>query len=271
MAATIDNEELDPAESEVKRKSVAIPEIGLKHYDIIEKLGSGGYAEVYKVRHRSTGALMAMKLLAVEHKKGSEVAERELWNIYKIQRHPSIVPWYDMQLTADKRHQVVIMELCDMDLTDFMTSHKNRDWSMCVDISKQIAAGVLFLHMRDPQIIHRDIKPQNILIKRCPVSDRILAKLSDFGISNLVERGLILDNATTEELEQAFRHMKTTVGGRGTKPFMAPEFFARRSGHAKGKFRVDASVDIFALGLTFNFVFCYTTSDYGSLSYVFWR
>ena len=266
MSATETGKSPNSEQNKLGNKSGDIPEIGLKHYDVIKRLGAGGYAEVYEVRHRSTGALMAMKLLAVDHTKGSGVAENELWNIYRVKRHSSIVPWYDMQLTTDNRHQAVTMELCEMDLMEFMKPRKNRQFSVCLDVSEQISSGVLFLHTQNPQIIHRDIKPQNVLIKHCPIDkNRVLAKLTDFGISSLVEFDVVTESWATEDFAQALNHMKTTVGGRGTTPFMAPEFFASKTlpGSVKVKFRVDASVDIFALGLTFNYMFCYNSSDYG--------
>ena len=58
--------------------------------------------------------------------------------------------------------------------------------------------------------------------------------------------------------------MNTTVAGRGTFPFMAPEFFAAKEGRGlvNGKFRVDASVDVFATGVVFAYTFGYNSGDY---------
>ena len=68
-----------------------------------------------------------------------------------------------------------------------------------------------------------------------------------------------------QELVDAISKMLSTVGGRGTKAFLAPEFFAAKDGRGlvKGKFCVDPSVDIFALGLVYLYIFCYNNSDYG--------
>ena len=59
--------------------------------------------------------------------------------------------------------------------------------------------------------------------------------------------------------------MKTTVGGRGTLPFLGPEFYAAKDGLGldDGKFRIGPAVDIFALGVMFLYMTCYNSSDYG--------
>ena len=157
------------------------------------------------------------------------------------------------------------MELFDMDLSHFLKPRHNRVIPLMVDISLQSVTGLAYLHTRQPPLIHRDIKPQNILIKADPRTKKIAAKLSDFGLSNILESGHILENPTLQELVNAIKNMMTTVGGRGTKAFLAPEFFAAKDGRGlvNGKFRVDASVDVFALGLVYLYIFFYNYSDYG--------
>ena len=93
-----------------------------------------------------------------------------------------------------------------------------------------------------------------------------MAKLSDFGLSNILESGHTLENPTVKELQNAIKNMMTTVGGRGTKAFLAPEFFAAKDGRGlvNGKFRVDPAVDIFALGLVYLYIFCYNYSYHGT-------
>ena len=80
-----------------------------------------------------------------------------------------------------------------------------------------------------------------------------------------------MENLTNKDFVEVMRNMKTTVGGRGTFPFMAPEFFAAKEGRGltDGKFRIDTSVDVFALGLVFAYVFGYSSGDfYGTLYFV---
>ena len=96
---------------------------------------------------------------------------------------------------------------------------------------------------------------------------KIIVKIADFGISNSGDFSQVIDDTTKAEMLQI---MKTITQVGGTLPFLAPEFFAAFDGRGftDGRFRIDASVDIFALGLVFAFMFCYNTSDYGK--YRFW-
>ena len=246
--------------------------VAAKHYEALKKIGSGTYGMVWKVQHRSTGEIFAAKLIKRNAWKYQGSAEKELAIWYKIKRHPKIVTWYDMLLTGDLfrwgtggyEHQVLFMELCDMNLTEYFQDPHNRELDSCFDIAQQIMEGIVFLHTHSPQIIHRDIKPENILVKRNPLTKEIVIKLADFGLSNAVEFSDVMENLTNKEFVKAMKNMKTTVGGRGTFPFMAPEFFAAKEGHGltDDKFRIDASVDIFALGLVFAYVFGYSSGDF---------
>ena len=93
----------------------------------------------------------------------------------------------------------------------------------------------------------------------------MIVKLSDFGLSSILEAWGFVENPNMSQLSQAFHSMKTTVGGHGTLPFLGPEFYAAKDGQGlvDGKFRIGPAVDIFALGVVFLFMICYNTSDYG--------
>ena len=233
-------------------------------YELLEHIGSGAYGNVIKARHLSTNTLMAMKLLRYDPTKAPYDARKELWNIYIAGTHPNIAGCYD-HFRFSSTHHALAMELFDMDLGHFFKLKHNRVIPLMVDVSLQSATGLAYLHTRQPPLIHRDIKPQNILIKTDPRTNKIVAKLSDLGISNILESGCTFENPTMQELVDAINNMITTVGGRGTKAFLAPEFFAAKDGRGlvNGKFRIDPSVDIFALGLVYLYIFCHNNSDYG--------
>ena len=67
------------------------------------------------------------------------------------------------------------------------------------------------------------------------------------------------------DLENRYQSMITTVSGKGTILFLASEFFAAKDGRGlvNGRFRIGSSVDIFAMGLVYLYMFCYNTSEYG--------
>ena len=237
----------------------------LRRYKLHKRIGSGGFGDVIEVYHLSSdGTLMAMKLLRYDHTKVTDDAQKETWNIYKAGQHTNVAIFYD-HFPFSPSHHAITMELFDMDVSGFFQRKENRVIPLKVDVSLQIATGLAYLHSRNPQILHRDIKPQNILIKIHPETKETIVKLSDFGISNIIETSGFFENPTKEQLSNAIRKLITTVGGRGTQAFLAPEFYAAKDGRGlvNGKFRIDASVDIFALGLVYLFIFFYNCNDYG--------
>ena len=119
------------------------------------------------------------------------------------------------------------MEFCPhKDLYEFFRQRRLTE-RQHLDIKIQIAQGVEYLHSNN--IIHRDIKPTNVLIKN---DNPIVAKVTDFGFSKFLE----------EDCDTSL--MSTNVG---TPAFKAPEFFLRNE---QRKIEYHRNVDIFALGLT---------------------
>ena len=246
------------------------PEDVEHRYEIQETIGKGGFGVVSKVRELVTEAVYAMKKLPFNSEgKSNDNIIREIFNIIKMRSHDNIVQWHDIFRTHDNQ-LVIVMDLCNMDLDTFLKSHENRAFDTLFDVALQITAGIAFLHTHNPLVIHRDIKPQNILIKIDAATKEVVVKIADFGLSNTGDFSQIIDSATKEDFAKIDRFLKTTRHGSGTRPFLAPEFFAAFDGRGftDGRFRIDASVDIFALGLVFAFMFCYNTSDYGK--YRFW-
>ena len=237
----------------------------LRRYKLGQHIGSGGFGEVIKVYHiGSDGTLMAMKLLRYDPTKARDDASKETWNMYKVGHHVNVATFYD-HFQFSPTHHAITMELFDMDLSAFFKHKNNRVIPLMVDLSLQSVTGLAYLHSLKPLILHRDIKPQNILIKINPETMAIVAKLSDFGISSIMETSGIFEDYTKQQLSNMVRSLVTTVGGRGTRAFLAPEFYAAKDGRGlvNGKLRIDASVDIFALGLVYLFIFWYNCNDYG--------
>ena len=127
-------------------------------------------------------------------------------------------------------------------------------------IAQQIARGISALHNNKPPIIHRDIKPENILIVTGERPEDVVVKLADFGISSI-------DVVKVDSTGTSFIPVMQTYMPRGTYPYMPPECYAAMDGHGLvgEKFIFDASIDIFALGLVYVYIFCYRSNRYGKL------
>ena len=157
-----------------------------------------------------------------------ESFEAELEIIKRLENHPNIVQLIDHIMTPTNCY--LIMEYCDLNhLEDYFKKNRTMDRLEKVKLMRQSANAVVYMHTRDPPIIHRDIKPTNILMKT--ESGKAIAKIGDFGVSKLFEP-----------------HMQTSLyTDCGTEFYKAPEFF---TGGETG-LRYNSAVDVFALGLVF--------------------
>ena len=148
-------------------------------FEKLSKLGEGTYGVVYKSRHTRSGRLVALKKVHLELD-GDGVpgtAEREIGLLRELD-HPNVIRLEDVYAVATTRLYVVF-ELMELDLSDYIREvgrvplppalFKSLLWQLC--------RGVQYLHSR--QVIHRDLKPQNLLLSR---ADGTL-KIADFGLS----------------------------------------------------------------------------------------
>ena len=222
-------------------------------FPVLGKIGEGGFGSVFEVCNKASGERGAMKKLPYDPQGKQNVnLVREIKTIVHLKPHPNIVRLLDV-FKGQTDHIYINMELCSSDLHGFIKIQSNRSEVKYLNIAQQVANGLDFLHSHcTPTIIHSDIKPQNILICHETDSNTIMAKLADFGISSTGEVNEILQQGRHMNRSPSVSSTKTTTG-HGTLPFMAPEFFAGRDdvGLVDGKFVFDASVDIFALGLSF--------------------
>jgi serine/threonine-protein kinase len=145
-------------------------------YEIVGVLGSGGMGEVYRVRNVISDRVDAMKVLLASLQRDQDFATRFLREI-KVQArlvHPNIAQLY----TAFEHHGnlMMILELVDgMSLLD-MLQHGRLPLSSAVDYASQALTALSYAHAQD--VIHRDIKPGNIMVTRAGA-----VKLMDFGIA----------------------------------------------------------------------------------------
>ena len=148
--------------------------ISVGQYNLISIIGEGAYATVYKVRDRRTGGFFAMKLMVLKGEPEQiKCIKQELLISSKLD-HPNIISLKDV--IFDKPNLYLFYDLCESGtLSDYVQS-SNYDLFFAIKLFIQILYGLAYLH--DNNVVHRDLKLDNILIS----SDNIV-KIADFGLS----------------------------------------------------------------------------------------
>ena len=187
-------------------------------YEILELIGSGGMANVYKARCHRLNRLVATKILKSDLADNADFRRRfhdESQAVAQLS-HANIVSVYDVSTNPDREY--IVMELIDgITLKQYMERRGRMDWRESLHFITQIMRGLSHAHSRG--IIHRDIKPQNIMVLRDGS-----VKVADFGIACLANQGQTL---TQEAL--------------GSVHYISPE-------QARGD-RIDARSDIYSAGV----------------------
>ncbi len=157
-------------------------------YEIIEKIGGGGMAEVYKARCRVLDRFVAIKVLRSEFVEDEEFISKfkdESQAAAKL-NHNNIVNIYDTGID-DNIHYIVMEYVEGTTLKEYIKNNKPLDIKESINIASQIAEALRHAHAN--KIIHRDIKPQNILI-----TEDKLAKVGDFGIARAISEKTITNS-----------------------------------------------------------------------------
>ena len=187
-------------------------------YEILERIGTGGMAIVYKAKCHRLNRLVAIKILKSDLAQNEEFRRRfnaESQAVAQLS-HPNIVSVYDVSRGGDMEY--IVMELIDgITLKQYMEKRGQLNWRESLHFITQIMRGLSHAHSRG--IIHRDIKPQNIMVLRDGS-----VKVADFGIACLANQGQTL---TQEAL--------------GSVHYISPE-------QARGD-RIDARSDIYSAGV----------------------
>ena len=189
-------------------------------YEIIEKIGNGGMATVYKATDLVLKRYVAVKILRDEFTTDEEFIRRFETEAQSAARltHPNIVSIYDVGV--DNGIYYIVMELIQgKTLKEIIVEERGPlPWKWSVNVAIQIASALEMAHKNN--IIHRDIKPHNIII-----TEDGIAKVTDFGIAKAVSNSTITAFGTTI----------------GSVHYFSPE-------HARGGY-TDAKSDLYSLGV----------------------
>lgn len=146
-------------------------------YEILELIGVGGMSNVYKARDAQENRIVAVKILREEYRENEELLRRfkNESKAIAILNHPNIVKVYDVIFTPQM--QSIVMEYIDgVSLKEYTDQQGLMKWKEAVYFTVQILRGLQ--HAHDRGIVHRDIKPQNIML----LYDGTI-KITDFGIA----------------------------------------------------------------------------------------
>ena len=187
-------------------------------YEILERIGTGGMAVVYKAKCHRLNRLVAVKILKADLAQDEDFRRRfnaESQAVAQLS-HPNIVSVYDVSRGGDTEY--IVMELIDgITLKQYMEKRGQLNWRESLHFIIQIMRGLSHAHSRG--IVHRDIKPQNIMVLRDGS-----VKVADFGIA-------CLENSAQTLTQEAL----------GSVHYISPE-------QARGD-RIDARSDIYSAGV----------------------
>ncbi len=146
-------------------------------YELLQKIGGGGMAIVFKAKCKLLNRFVAIKILRPDF-----TTDNEFINRFKVESqaaaslsHPNIVPIYDVGNENDIHY--IVMEYVDgKTLKEYITEKGALPWRTAVNIAIQICSALEHAHKN--HIVHRDIKPHNIIITK-----ELIAKVTDFGIA----------------------------------------------------------------------------------------
>ena len=169
------------------------------NYHILKKLGKGSFGSVFKVKHKITGEIRAMKMIKNIFSSNTNKIDNKLLRelqVLKNLEHPNIIKVYECYIDEDY-HYIITELVSGGELYDTIVKFQRFNEKKAAYIMRQILSALNYLHSRG--IVHRDIKPENILVekkdKKSKIKhdeDEINIKLIDFGASNFFKTNQIL-------------------------------------------------------------------------------
>jgi serine/threonine-protein kinase len=210
----------------------------LAKYEVLDEIGHGGMATVYRARDRRLGREVAVKVIHPHLRDSREVVSRfntEAKAVAKL-RHPNIVEVFDVS-EADEAEQYLVVELLrGTTLRKLLQTHQAMPPEIAAAVSLELLGALSHAHAAG--VVHRDIKPENVLVEHrgppsggddkatpTPHGERAVVKLTDFGIAKLLDA----------------QGVTSTGQVLGSPAHMAPEQIEGGD--------VDARADVFGLGV----------------------
>lgn len=201
----------------------------LGKYQLLEQLGQGGMGKVFKARRGSSPRKLALKVMrkkSLQTPNAIERFHREVQTLAAL-NHPNIIAAIDAESAGDT-HFLVMEYVEGWDLNHWVKYHFPLPLDWVCECIRQAALGLQYAHERG--LVHRDIKPGNVLVVAESVHDKPLTKLLDLGMARFSSEG------NEEELAKRGHIM-------GTPDYIAPE-------QARNAVDIDPRSDIFSLGCT---------------------
>lgn len=202
------------------------------NYDLLDRLGAGGMGTVFKARHRRMKRVVALKVLSANLSKNPLFVKRFQREVETIAclGHPNVVMAYDAD-EAEVGHFLVMEFVAGPDLASYVHKYGPMSPPLAVDCLLQAARGLAYAHSQE--IIHRDVKPHNLLR-----DENGTVKVTDLGLARL-----------SHDAEDAPADGGVTMAGGviGTPEYMSPE-------QAVDSTTLDPRTDIYSLGCTLHYL-----------------
>eukprot|EP00058_Branchiostoma_floridae_P024132 XP_002609622.1 hypothetical protein BRAFLDRAFT_87843 [Branchiostoma floridae] len=220
----------------------------LEPYQVLDELGSGSFGVVYSAVSLKNSKHYAIKKIKCTNPENIEIALQEMWTLTRLTDHPNIVKMIECYLQNGGIHRVkhgeddylclvelnlwLVMEYCNGGTMNDYLLERDPDPETNARFMTQLSGAVSFLHNNN--VVHRDLKPDNVLVCQPVNGDPPLVKIGDFGLSKICNASNLSHNTdiNTYQMNSAC----------GSDYFMAPEVF-------EGSYT--AKADIFALGMIF--------------------
>jgi serine/threonine-protein kinase len=207
----------------------------LEKYEVLEEIGHGGMATVYRARDRRLGREVALKVIHPHLRESTEVAHRfrgEAQAVAKL-RHPNIVEVYDVSSESEPEQYLVVELVRGRTLRRILKDGGRLPPEVAVAVALEILSALS--HANTEGVVHRDVKPENVMIEHevrsetapqaSTANHRVRVKLTDFGIAKLLDA----------------QGVTSTGQVLGSPAHMAPEQIEGGD--------VDARADVFGLGV----------------------